>query len=86
MKHVSDDARLPKVYEGLILVVEGLCSIGLAVQARIDAAARQAPAGQDESEEVIGGSEEGLVRKMNDSNEDEGIIKPLIGTLHLPPS
>ena len=36
MRSGKDDARLPQVLEGLVLVSEGFSSIGLAVQGRRD--------------------------------------------------
>jgi hypothetical protein len=62
-----DDARLPKVLEALVLVLEGLGSIGLACQGRRD---RNEPAGE---EEVI-------VRHMQ---AEGGIVGPLVGESHL---
>jgi len=46
MRSGQDDARLPKVFEGLVLVCEGLSGIGLAVQGRLDR--REAEEGGDE--------------------------------------
>ncbi|ORY35467.1 spinocerebellar ataxia type 10 protein domain-domain-containing protein [Naematelia encephala] len=69
MANVPDDARLPKVFEGLVLVCEGLSSIGLAVQARTD-------------DGVVGdGGEEELVRTMKDNDDTIGVVKPLIEML-----
>ena len=58
-----DDARLPKVLEALVLVLEGLGSIGLACQGR-----------QDRQE--AGGDEEELVRQMQAT---DGIVGPIVG-------
>jgi len=46
MRSGQDDARLPKVFEGLVLVCEGLSGIGLAVQGRLDR--RESEEGGDE--------------------------------------
>ena len=78
MRNVSDDARLPKVFEGLVLVTEALSSIGLACQARADAVALAANGTATES--VVGG-EEDLVQNMKSPDEDVGLLKPLIGQL-----
>ena len=78
MRNVPDDARLPKVFEGLVLVTEALSSIGLACQARADAAAQAASGTATES--VVGG-EEDLVQSMKSPDEDVGLLKPLIGQL-----
>jgi ataxin-10 len=58
-----DDARLPKVLEALVLVLEGLGSIGLACQGRQD---RQEASGQ----------EEGIVREMQSK---DGVVGPIVG-------
>ena len=58
-----DDARLPKVLEALVLVLESLGSIGLACQGR-----------RDRNED--GGEEELIVNKMQ---SEEGIVGPLVG-------
>jgi ataxin-10 len=58
-----DDARLPKVLEALVLVLEGLGSIGLACQGRRD---RHEPAGE---EEVI----------VAEMQAEGGIVGPLVG-------
>jgi ataxin-10 len=58
-----DDARLPKVLEALVLVLEGLGSIGLACQGR-----------QDRQE--AGGEEERIVREMQ---AKDGIVGPIVG-------
>lgn len=65
-----DDARLPKVLEGLVLVLEGLGSIGLACQGRSD---RSEP----------GGGEEELVKRMK--APDTGMVGPVIGQSQLRP-
>lgn len=59
-----DDARLPKVLEGLVLVFEGLGSIGLACQGRHDRG-------------ELSGGEEDLVKRMKMG--DKGIIGTLVG-------
>lgn len=59
-----DDARLPKVLEGLVLILEGLGSIGLACQGRSD-------------RHEVGGGEEELVKRMKAS--DTGIVGSIIG-------
>lgn len=58
-----DDARLPKVLEALVLVLEGLGSTGLACQGRRD---RHEPAGE---EEVI----------VAEMQAEGGIVGPLVG-------
>lgn len=58
-----DDARLPKVLEGLVLVLEGLGSIGLACQERKD-------------KEVTGGGEEEMVKEMK--MRETGLIGPIV--------
>jgi ataxin-10 len=58
-----DDARLPKVLEALVLVLEGLGSIGLACQGRRD---RHDPLGE---EEVI----------VTEMQAEEGIVGSLVG-------
>ena len=72
MRTLADDARLPKVFEGLVLVCEALSSIGLAVQARRD---EERLGGR----EVESGGDERLVEEMKSVGEDVGIIKPIIG-------
>jgi hypothetical protein len=57
-----DDARLPKVLEALVLVLESLGSIGLAYQARLD-------------EGQTGGEEEKIMRAMQ---AEGGIVGPII--------
>ena len=71
MRTLADDARLPKVFEGLVLVCEALSSIGLAVQARRDEA-------RLEGREVELGGDERLVEEMKSVEEDVGIVKPII--------
>jgi len=66
----QDDARLPKVFEALVLVCEGLCSMGLASQERRD---------KGKGREVSVGGDEEVVTLMK--READGIVKPLIGTL-----
>jgi ataxin-10 len=69
MAHVPDDARLPKAFEGLVLVCEALSSIGLRVQAE-----------NDQGRDVAGdGTEAGLVDEMKNPEDGEGLIKPIIG-------
>ncbi|EIW67301.1 hypothetical protein M231_01611 [Tremella mesenterica] len=70
----KDDARLPKVFEGLILVLEGLCSIGLACQERSD----RRKSGNQQVQDKEGGEEEliGLLRK-----NETGVIRLLIELL-----
>jgi hypothetical protein len=58
-----DDARLPKVLEALVLVLEGLGNIGLACQGR-----------QDRQE--AGEEEERIVREMQ---AKDGIVGPIVG-------
>lgn len=58
-----DDARLPKVLEGLVLVLEGLGSIGLACQERRD-------------KQAVGGGEEELVKEMK--MEKTGLTGPIV--------
>jgi ataxin-10 len=58
-----DDARLPKVLEGLVLILEGLGSIGLACQERRD-------------KRESGGGEEDVVKKMK--VDISGIIGPIV--------
>ena len=65
----QDDARLPKVFEALVLVCEGLCSMGLASQGRRD---------KGKGKQVDVGGDEEVVRSMK--REGDGIVKPLIGT------
>ncbi|OCF76128.1 hypothetical protein I204_03427 [Kwoniella mangroviensis CBS 8886] len=69
----QDDPRLPKVFEGLILVCEGLSAIGLSVQARKD------------SKEVIDddlGGDEAMVKVMKSGKDGgEGVVKPSIELL-----
>jgi len=62
-----DDARLPKVLEALVLVLEGLGSIGLACQGRRD---RHEPAGE---EEVI----------VAEMQAEGGIVGPLVGESYI---
>ncbi|WWC71634.1 uncharacterized protein I206_105592 [Kwoniella pini CBS 10737] len=66
----QDDPRLPKIFEGLILVTEGLSAIGLSVQSR-----------KDENyslQEDLNGDEE-VVRTMKDGTN--GVVKPSIDLL-----
>ena len=63
-----DDARLPKVLEALVLVLEGLGSIGLACQGRRD---RHEPAGEEES-------------IVTDMQAEGGIVGPLAGECPVP--
>ena len=74
MQSGPDDARLPKVFEGLILVCEGLSGIGLAVQGR-----------RDRGEVEKGGDEE-MVRDMKAEivNPLIGIVEfPLYASVRL---
>lgn len=71
----TDDARLPKVFEGLVLVCEGLSSISLAAQSRKDKGKARA------TEVEIGGDEE-VVATMKG---DEGIIASAVGESCLDP-
>lgn len=59
----ADDARLPKVLEGLVLVLEGLGSIGLACQERRD-------------KQATGAGEEEVVKGMK--LEKAGLIGPIV--------
>lgn len=70
IKHVPDDARLPKVFEGLVLVSEALISIGLAVQKSQDSSVT----GETHPEMV-------LVEEMKSPDDGEGLVKPIIGKL-----
>ncbi|WVF72716.1 hypothetical protein IAT40_007534 [Kwoniella sp. CBS 6097] len=72
----ADDPRLPKVFEGLILVTEGLSAIGLAVQGRKDQQKDEAVASLTNE----GGDEE-VVREMKSTEEGKGVVKPTIGLL-----
>ncbi|WWC93724.1 hypothetical protein V866_000560 [Kwoniella sp. B9012] len=67
----QDDPRLPKVYEGLILVCEGLNAIGLSVQARKD------------SKEAVGDLEgdEDMVKAMKSGGDGQGVVKTSIELL-----
>lgn len=67
--HVPDDARLPKVFEGLVLVSEALVTIGLGVQASHDAS--DVPAGAHREQE--------LVSEMKSAEDGEGLVAPIIG-------
>lgn len=69
MAHVPDDARLPKVWEGLVLVSEALVTMGLTVQAAQDDAGPGAPPHP----------ESGLVKEMKSPEDGEGLVKPIIG-------
>ncbi|WVW85680.1 hypothetical protein I302_107718 [Kwoniella bestiolae CBS 10118] len=68
----QDDPRLPKVFEGLILVCEGLSAIGLSVQARKDS--------QTFAQEGSRGDED-MIGVMKSSEEGEGVVKPSIDLL-----
>ncbi|OCF37853.1 hypothetical protein I316_00077 [Kwoniella heveanensis BCC8398] len=72
----ADDPRLPKVFEGLILVTEGLNAIGLAVQGRKDRRKYEVESGV--SEHV--GDEE-VVEVMKSPVEGKGVAKPTIALL-----
>lgn len=63
-----DDARLPKVLEALVLVLESLGSIGLACEGRRD---RNEPLGQEEN----------IVSEMQ---AEGGIVGPLVGKCSTP--
>ncbi|WWC63212.1 uncharacterized protein I303_105812 [Kwoniella dejecticola CBS 10117] len=65
----ADDPRLPKVFEGLILVTEGLSAVGLAVQSRKD---------QHRPSEGLEGDAE-LAWNMKDV--EGGVVKPSIELL-----
>ncbi|KAL7422812.1 hypothetical protein Q5752_002108 [Cryptotrichosporon argae] len=71
MKHVPDDARLPKVFEAVVLVAEALSSVGLAAQARADRRRH----GEAESGP---GKDDELVAAMK---AECGLIEPLIHLL-----
>lgn len=65
----QDDARLPKVFEGLVLVCEGLNSISLSSQARRDK-------GKGRASDIQAGGDEEVVEAMKC---DSGVIKPAVG-------
>ncbi|KAK8854829.1 hypothetical protein IAR55_003568 [Kwoniella newhampshirensis] len=65
-----DDPRLPKVFEGLILVSEALSSIGLTLQASRD---RGEVETRSEEEEIVG--------MMKDPDETNGVVKPIVDLL-----
>ncbi|WVQ99934.1 hypothetical protein IAU59_007077 [Kwoniella sp. CBS 9459] len=71
----ADDPRLPKVFEGLILVTEGLCAIGLAVQGRKDRRKYEVGSGLEE-----GGDEE-VVERLKSAGEGQGVVKPTVALL-----
>jgi ataxin-10 len=73
MSHVPDDARLPKVFEGLVLVCEALSSIGLKVQGEKDLQVGDIGRGAEE------GSDGDLIQEMKDPEDGTGLIKPIIG-------
>jgi ataxin-10 len=73
MSHVPDDARLPKVFEGLVLVCEALSSIGLKVQGEKDLQVGVGMRGKEE------GSDGDLIQEMKDPEDGTGLIKPIIG-------
>ncbi|WRT68341.1 uncharacterized protein IL334_005317 [Kwoniella shivajii] len=66
----QDDPRLPKVFEGLILVCEGLSAIGLAVQSR-----------KDNGESMKKGGDEQMVGVMKSDEQSKGVVKPIIDLL-----
>jgi ataxin-10 len=72
MRSVPDDARLPKVFEGLVLVSEALTTIGLEVQGRRDKARLRA-------ELVESGGEEAIIVDIKQDVQGQGIVKPIIG-------
>ncbi|WWD19023.1 hypothetical protein CI109_103480 [Kwoniella shandongensis] len=66
-----DDPRLPKVFEGLILLSEGLSSMGLTLQAR-----------KDRGENIAKKSEEDeMVGLMTDGDSEKGLVKPIVELL-----
>jgi ataxin-10 len=75
-----DDPRLPKVLEGLHLVCEILCAIGLAVQARIDEEGIRTTAELKQVPGVV------VVKGMKSGNgERPSLIRPVIGEFrHVP--
>lgn len=77
----QDDARLPKIFEGMVLVCEGLVSMGLAAQSRAD----KAKASRETSDKRQAGGDEQVVQAMKG---ETALLKPLIGTYrhHLEPS
>ncbi|GFZ49470.1 hypothetical protein JCM24511_07590 [Saitozyma sp. JCM 24511] len=75
MSHVPDDARLPKVFEGLVLVCEALSSIGLKVQGEKDLQVGDIGRGAEE------GSDGDLIQEMKDPEDGTGLIKPIIESI-----
>ncbi|WWC90768.1 uncharacterized protein L201_005705 [Kwoniella dendrophila CBS 6074] len=69
----QDDPRLPKVFEGLILVCEGLSAIGLSVQSRRDAG--------ENLREGLNNGDEYMVKNMKSKDESQGVVKPSIDLL-----
>lgn len=78
--HVPDDARLPKVFEALVLVSEALCNIGLTAQARKDKT-RESGAEETSSASLRSGpsGNDAVVTRMKSPDDGEGIVRPLIG-------
>lgn len=68
----QDDPRLPKVFEGLHLVCEILCTIGLAVQARLDSRFR----GEQETSDSNDGAD--VVKAMKSADDCQGLVKSII--------
>jgi len=75
MKSGEDDARLPKILEGLVLVSEILSGIGLSVQARRDDLVAKGMSTQDHE----AGGEEVMLREMKSEKSDVGVVKPVVG-------
>ncbi|KAK1927072.1 spinocerebellar ataxia type 10 protein domain-containing protein, partial [Papiliotrema laurentii] len=70
----QDDARLPKIFEGMVLVCEGLVSMGLAAQSRAD----KAKASRETSDKRQAGGDEQVVQAMKG---ETALLKPLIDLL-----
>lgn len=70
----QDDPRLPKVFEGLHLVCEILCGVGLAVQAQIDEAGTRDAGERDSLSGAV------VVREMKKGTpEEKSVVGPIIG-------
>lgn len=74
LMRVADDARLPKVFEGLHLVCEIVCNLGLGVQRKIDEAKARGQGGHggiEVSEKHLNGEvEEGNDTGMGIDSEE----------------
>ncbi|CAD6577777.1 MAG: hypothetical protein TREMPRED_002036 [Tremellales sp. Tagirdzhanova-0007] len=80
MRSGKDDARLPKIFEGLVLVSEGFSGIGLAVQGRRDRGQKEDRGGEEMSKAMKKETIKPIIDLLRELNAFLPRVKPSVNT------